>query len=296
MKTKKSWIRTFNFLAGGAFILLTTAGCNDFKNPDLIPAYITIDTIRKTVTPGQGSAAHDIKELYFYLNDEYLGAYAPDKPFPVLAEGRNRITFFAGIRENSIQDFLALYPLYQRYEVDLNFEQGKTITLTPEFRYAANAKFVFAEDFESSHILTETIQGPDSSKLVIDRDTVFEGSGSGKMTVTNNNPILALGTNDIYYNLPKTGAAIFLELNYKSNAFLSIGVNGFTSQSPTPEPYYKIILSPTQTWRKTYIRLNEEVLFLRKNGYQLLFRADFDPQSRDSVQHVYLDNVKLIHQ
>jgi hypothetical protein len=296
MISKKYWIHTFIWLAGCLSVFLTFTGCNDFKNPDLIPAYINIDTIRKTVTPGQGSAAHDIKELYFYLNDEYLGAYAPGKPFPVLAEGRNRITFFAGIRENSIQDFLALYPLYQRYEVDLNFEQGKTLALTPEFRYSANAKFVFAEDFESSHIFTETILGPDTSKLVIDRDSVFEASGSGRMTVSNKNPIVALGTNDIYYTLPKTGAAIFLELNYKSDAYLSIGLNGFTSQSPTPEPYYKIILSPTKTWRKTYLRLNEEVLFLRKDGYQLLFRADFDPQSRDSVQHVYLDNVKLIHQ
>ncbi len=281
-------------IAVSLFSLLFTS-CGDFTNPEGIPAYIQIDTIIKTVTPGQGSAAHDIKELYFYINDEYLGTYAPGKPFPVIASGRNRITFFPGIRENAIQDFLGLYPLYQRYETEVELTPGQTLNLTPEFKYLPSTKFVFAEDFESSHIFTDIVQGPEDTKLEIDRETVFEGSGSGRMTVSNTQPSITIGTNDTYFSLPKTGAAIFLELNYKTDAYLSVGLNGFTTQSPNPEAYYKIILSPSSKWRKVYIRLNEEVFLLKKNGYQILFRADYDAQNRDTVQQVYIDNVKLVH-
>ncbi len=284
------------------FIILFTIGisvvfvsCKDFKNPDLIPAYILIDTIEKKVLPGQGTNSHQIEEVYYYLNEEYLGAISPDKPFPVLAEGKHQLTFFPGIRENAIQDYLGICPLYERYEMEINLEQGKTITLTPQFRYLPSAQFVFVEEFESTHIFTDKLIGPEDGKLDIQQEEVFEGTGSGRMRVTKDNPLLILGTNDIYYDLPKTGAAIFLELNYLTETYFSIGIRGFDALTPTGEDYFKIILNPNKEWNKVYIRFNEEILALRKNGYQFIIRADYNFADDQPYQDIYIDNLKLIH-
>lgn len=283
-------------LAGlGMIFIMLLMGCGQFKNPDMIPAYVEIEDIEIITTPGQGTRSHDFREFYFYRDVEFLGGYAKGKPFPVLGEGLTQLTFFPGIRENAIQDLLAIYPLMNRAEIDVNLEPGKVTKVRPQFRYAPNARFLFVEEFEISHIFTEVLLGAENARLSIDRNVIYEGRGTGRLQVSKEAPILSVATNDIYNSLPQNGSPIFMELNFKSDALLAIGLKGYDGLTPFGEEYFKIILNPTNSWRKVYIRFNEEIVALRKNGYQFVFRADYDFLNPAETQNVYIDNVKLIH-
>jgi hypothetical protein len=279
----------------GSALLLIFGNCTQFRNPEMTPAYVEIESIETISAPGQGTRSHDIKELYFYKDEEFLGAYAQGKPFPVLGEGPSLLSFFPGIRENAIQDFLSLYPFLDRAEIAVNLEPGKTHKVRPQFRYVQSAKFLFVEDFESAHIFTERLIGPANGRLVIDQTEVYEGSGSGRLEVTKENPILSVATNDTYTSLPRNGAPVFMEINFKSDAYLFIGLKGFDGLTPFGEEYIKILLNPSKEWKKVYIRFNEEIVALRKNGYQFIFRADYDFGNPAENQRVLIDNVKVIY-
>jgi hypothetical protein len=274
--------------------LLLFISCQDFKNPEDIPAYIYVPDIEVFTTQAQGSNSHKVTEVYFYLEEEFLGSFSPGNTFPVLADGNSNLTFFAGIRENAIEDIPALYPLYERYELTKNLQPGVVETIVPRFEYAANCNFTFVEDFEGNHIFSELIDGSPDARLQIERNDVFEGQGSGRIDLTEEAPGIAIATSQIFENLPRNGAAVYLEMNYRTDVPLFIGLIGYDNINP-PEEYYKLILNSNTTWNKVYIRLTEEIVALRRSGYRIVLRAEYNSLNSKEVQSVYIDNLKLIH-
>lgn len=289
-----------NYIAYFSFGIITMlsiwlSSCQQFKNPELLPAYITLDTFKLETRPNQGSASHDIKEVYLYMGVQFLGGYRAHAPFPVLGEGKQLITLFAGIRQDLIQDRLDIYPFYERFTQEVDFAQGGQYKISPVFRYLPNAKFSFIEDFESTNIFSFRLAGPQDARVHLERNTVFEGEFSGRITVSKENPFVAFGTSEIYYDLPRNGTAIYLEMDYKSDTFLSLGLKGYQSETEPLEDYYKIIINPSKEWRKAYIKFTDEVLALRRNGYRIILGVEYDPRNNADEQHIYLDNLKLVH-
>src|SRR5690606_31927357 len=123
-------------------------------NPEQIPAYVYIAPFQKEATSSQGSNSHQVTEAWMYADLSFLGVYEPGKTYPVLAEGMTNIRIFGGIRENAIDELIAIYPMYDSIVINTELKAGRTYTIYPVLRYNPKATFKFIEDFESNHIFT----------------------------------------------------------------------------------------------------------------------------------------------
>jgi hypothetical protein len=90
------------------------------------------------------------------------------------------------------------------------------------------------------------------------------------------------------YYLPAGGVPIYLELNYKCNQHIQIGViGGNTDERPA------ITLNPTDDWNKIYIQLTSVVSAQPTySGYQVYIKATKEVETPE----IFIDNVKLIIQ
>jgi len=281
-------IAFFLFFGGVVFF----SGCDDFRNPDQIPAYIYIDHPQKITQTSQGSASHRITEAYVYINDEFLGAYSFGKSYPFLNTGETRVTIFSGIRMNNLDDMPNIYNAYARYEQTMFLEPGRVDTIRPEVRYAPAADFIFAENFEGPHIFTDDLDGSEETFMNTTSEVVFEGNRSGVLSVSREFPIAEVGTEEIYVNITR-GNRVFVELDFKGDCDLFVGMVGYDGIN-LPQRFYKLQLFPRQDWRKVYVELTDEVFELRKEGYQFTLMAIWSQVTGTEVQNAYIDNVKVI--
>lgn len=280
------------FYAVGILYLTTFLGCDDFKNPDQIPAFLYIDFPEKIVGPGQGSASHRITEAYVYVNDEFLGAYAFGRSYPFLNTGPSEITIFSGIRMNNLDEQTNIYNIYARYEETIDLQPGETDTIRPEVRYSTAAEFVLVDSFEATSIFNEDLDGNPGTFMAASTDIVFEGDQSGVLTVDAENSVAEVGTENVYTNL-KRGSPIFMELDFKGETDLFIGIIGYDGVNQ-PQRFYKLQLFPRDNWTKVYVELTDEIFELRKEAYQFVLMAIYSNQVDKEVQRVYVDNVKII--
>lgn len=268
--------------------------CKDFNNPEQIPAYVYIAPFQKEVTLAQGANSHQVTEAWMYADLNFLGVYEPGRAYPVLAEGLTNFRIFGGIRENAIDELISIYPMYDSIVINKELKAGRTDTLYPVLRYNSKTTFKFIEDFESNHIFTHDIDNNTNTRLEVSSEFVKEGTRSGKMEVSEASPVNEVGTTFIYEDLPVSGEAIFLEMDYYAEVPLFIGLEMFNPGQPT-EKYFKLQLLPRVGWNKVYVRFNEEVRGFRKKGYRIIFSTSYDPAKEGQPQRAFIDNVKLIH-
>ena len=94
------------------------------------------------------------------------------------------------------------------------------------------------------------------------------------------------------YVLPQSGAYVFLEMNFKTDAPLIVGVisntNGYLVYHPI------VVFNETTTWKKAYVNLTPVVSReYNANSFYFFFRMVL-PNGMSEAR-AYLDNVKLIH-
>lgn len=275
-------------------IILMGISCKDFNNPDQIPAYVYVAPFQKEVSANQGSNSHQATEAWMYVDGDFIGVYEPGRSYPVLAEGMTNLRIFGGIRENAIDQLIAIYSMYDSIVINKELRAGRTDTIYPVLRYNPKTTFKFIEDFESNHIFTHELDGNSNTRLEASAENVKDGTRSGKMEVSDENPVNEVGTAFVFSDLPVAGQAIFLELDYFTETPLYIGLEMF-NPGEVPEKYYKLQLLPQGGWNKVYIRFNDEIRGFRKSNYRFIFSMNYDSTRMGQVQRAFIDNVKLIH-
>jgi len=131
--------------------------------------------------------------------------------------------------------------------------------------------------------------------LVQTEEQVFEGSGSGFISVTEDFPIYRGGTNSqLQLN---AGSRIFMELNYKSNNSFAVGIQANPVSSFNKE--LALIINPTiqvdgvYQWNKIYIDLSWAVgANMAANSFDLYIESVKDEGVVAS--ELFLDNIKVI--
>lgn len=284
-------------------ILLMT-GCYKMEGEDTIPAYICIDEIKlNTYYPEQGSDSEAITDIWVYVDDGLLGVYefpVSGDPliFPVLASGDHKLEIRPGIKLNGISSTRVPYPFYNGiiYE-DFNFIPGDTIqklgVLTTT--YTSETKFVWIEDFEDVDI---TIA--DYGDTIIER-TYPENNPiaflspnsrfSGEINLTTDRPSYT-GTSTSSFEMQTAGTVVLLEMNFKTQNFLQVGV--LINSSGVIEEKDLIIMNHTDEWTKIYINLGSNLsLYPTATDYSVIFRAGLT--SGNSEGKVLIDNIKIVY-
>lgn len=269
-------------------LLLLVHACD---KPEPIPAWVIVPDYQVEVFGGQGTATHQLTEVYAYTPTRFLGVYPIPARIPILEEGDVIVDLFPGIRANGIKASPDIYPFLGRFRQTARLIPGQTDTIRPVFTYDPVSRIRFVEDFEGSVKIFQQVL--DGTPITLTAEA-FEGGGAGLITVDTTNRIAELASG-IYTDIPANGTPVYLEIHYRNEAPLLIGIRGDGS-GITGIKEYAVGLNPRNTWNKVYISLTDAVNLSRLENIQILLRAALPLQDNRTEARVWIDNIKLVHQ
>jgi hypothetical protein len=288
------------FLFVLTFSIVFNTACYKFKGDQTIPAYLKIDSVFvDTYYPKEGSNSSKISDVWIYVNDNIVGVYELPAILPVLAQGEQKLDIRAGIKLNGISSTRVPYPFYEPilFE-DFNFIPDSTITISkPVSTYYSNLVFAWMEDFEGSSISLEANTASDTTiqktapKNNPEAFLSEHSQYSGVVYLTEERPIFSAATYGTF-DMPNQGSPVALEMNFKSNNYLNVGLLVIESNSYVKIPL--LILNHSEDWNKIYINLGPNLsLHPQAAGFKVYFEAGLDTDKTSST--IYLDNLKVIH-
>jgi|ERR1051326_6099350 hypothetical protein len=274
-------------------IIIFLAGVINFRcaKEAKIPSYIHIDKINLTTNASlEGSNSNKIVDAWVYIDDNPVGAYEMPCTFPVLYSGTHHIKVLAGVKENGISETRIIYPFYSTYETDITLTQGQAVKINPSVGYMTGTNFQWLEAFEGSgHTLCNSAATPDTiMKITAVPSEIFEGTGSGKVTITADS---YFGKSCTQFDLPNNN--VFLEINYKCNTEFIAAVVGYDVAGAQTYPANPIHIRPSSDWNKIYVNLKDDINSEPSSlKFSVYFAMLYD--SNVSSSNLYLDNIKLI--
>jgi len=276
---------------GVLFASMTQQSCD--LEEEAIPAYIQIDTVMVTTTFSQGSASHKVSAVQVSVGPQLLGIFPLPTKIPVLEYGTQEIVVDPVVIESGISSLRELYPFYSRHTLTGDLVEGEVLQVNPQITYNSAANFVFIEGFDGGNSFVDDLDGDSGTRLEVSFDDVFEGSGSGKITLNESGSEAFVGTG-LFYDLPTSGERIYLEMNYKCNNNFSIGFRAMLGSSGVATDVNILTLVPREEWNKIYVSLNKEALQSGGDRFQIYIRMN---KSDDvAIAELVVDNIKLIHQ
>lgn len=298
--------KTLNHMNYGWFLLvfgfIFMTGCDKFSGDQTVPAYLKIDSIGfSTDNDAQGTAYQKISDAWIYVDGDLIGGFELPAVVPILKEGIHKLEILPGILLNGIADTRTPYPCIQPYiinEVDLIPDSIRTIQGVSS--YYDNAEFIWMEDFEDASMAIK--KSPNSDTGIVRTqpagapgafiDEFSQYSGISYLDTANNYLQLVSddgnGTGFVF----DRGDFIFLELNYRNNIQLVVGVYITLSDLTVQERPF-LVVNPTVEWNKIYINftpiVNETVDALNYTFYIEALLTD-----ETDGAFVMLDNIKLV--
>jgi hypothetical protein len=275
------------------FILFGLQSCQKFSGDQTIPAYLKIDSIYLvTQQSTQGTASHHITDVWVYVDDIFIGVFEMPAKFPVLKDGKHKVTLFPGIKKNGIAATRAAYPFFAPITLETSFRPDSTTSLgTLQATYLSSANFLWLEDFDNAGNTLDTT--PRSSFAVEKTQSgsplTFEGIHSGIITMDTISKKLECVTHSSY-TIPN--AAVYLELNFNINTNLTIGTVIYVSLSIVQTPV--ITLLPTNgQWKKIYIDLTTSLnSYTGATAFKVYLGNDINSSGYNG--QILLDNFKLV--
>ena len=207
---------------------------------------------------------------------------------PILASGTANIAMYAGIINNGISDTRLPYTFYNPYVFAVNFEENKTYTITPVFHYKDGVT-IADDNFNGTSGSLYTPVGDSVYTLTTDPAKTWSESGkSVYMSMSDSKPTAIIQSSAPQY-LPVGGADVYLELDYKTNQEITVGLDCGNGIEKRPA----LILRPTSDWKKVYINLTSAASTQPTyNNYKVYISAI--KQSGLEHPEIYLDNIRLI--
>ena len=262
-------------------LLISIVSCKK-DNINEVPSYITIESITL-----DENSTHNITDAWVYIDDNLQGVYELPANFPLLVQGKHKLRVKAGIKDNGIAGTRIPYPFYSSYIVEeQEFNPEATMAITPKVHYLESANF-FIEDFEGIGIDLETTSISDTSIIEFNNGNNKYGGG-----ILIDSIITFEITTDELNNLPQAGAPVYLELDYKCNTKILIGVYVNFPQSVLQKDL--LWINPKNEWNKIYINLTAAI----SEAVGANFFKVFIGMTRDftlDTNTIYFDNLKVVY-
>lgn len=269
------------------------SSCEMFNPAEQIPSYIHIDKIDLTTTSEQGSNSSKITDAWVYVDDQLVGAFELPATIPVLFNGNHTVVIKPGIKVDGIAATRAVYPFYKPYSVSINLMPDSVTTINPTLTYNSYTVFEWKEAFEDGGIsIAKTLFSDTTISKTSETSEVFEGSYSGVVHLDAAHDFfqgLSLGS----FILPTGDSPVFLEMNYRSDALIKVGLyaNSFSQVQKLDILY----INKSATWNKIYINLNSAINRATNDpdDFQVYFEIQKDADAATS--ETLIDNIKLVH-
>ena len=236
-----------------ALLIVCLQACKLVNPPERIPSYIYIADISVNAnTSTEGSNSDNIVDAWIYIDGNLIGTYELPAKIPVIAEDNYNLKVYAGIKNSGFSAQRSIYPFYNFYETNLNYNANNIDTIYPVVTYKSTAN-IWIEDFEDPGI---KLTSPTYSDTIIEATSVpsevFEGSKSGMIVFDTDHNFFECSTNDPQFNsLPKFGSPVYIELDYKTNNTLTTGLyHADNTLTSLVKSEYLNLTSTNGVWKK----------------------------------------------
>ena len=277
-----------------SLLFLTT--CEDEPAPAV--AYLEVTELLVAAKSDEGTSSAKLNTIWVEQNGQQIGAFSPPCRIPVYAGENQTLRFIPGISLNGVYSQRNQYEMLKPIEKSWTLEEASTRVISPEvltFEYNPTYSLMVIEDFDGIGLnYNKTIQSDTSLLITSDTSEVFSHPGelpnkSGKFVL----PPVSLGEFKTLqaFVLPKYGANVWLEVNYKTDVALTFGItaNEILQSAKTPV----VTLFPNEEWNKVYINLVTEVSgYPNALDYNLFFGSI---NTTDDTATVLIDNIKLLY-
>lgn len=274
-----------------AIASLTILSCDLTDNEDPAPAFIQIDEV--TTTGGQGAQTDQIEDVHVFVDGQAIGVWPLPARIPIVATGsEQKISFLAGVRLFGVQSMATTHPFLGLVEIDRTFEVGETVQLNDlSFPYLDNVEYEFVEGFETRNIFSDDKDDFSANNIQRSNEASRSGNFGGLIQLTDSTGVFEAATQFTYSVADIDGQNLYLELDYKSEAPILVGVTSL-GQFLTDE--WVVLISESEEWKKMYIDLGPTLLDDGADNYQVKLGSGLE-ESDLSEAKIYIDNIKLMH-
>jgi hypothetical protein len=280
------------------FFIFLTFGLSGCVKNNSLPVWIEItswDLIPNTGSPTpQGVLTQNITDVWVYIDSKIVGVFQVPCKVPVLVSGNCKITLYPTIRNNGISATKKIYPFLSSFETTMDLVPGGTYTINPTTYYYSTTKF-WIEDFEGSTIKLIDDQSVSNATMIPETNGNIGSWGRyGHIALTSSDS-LWVGITPDSMSLPKSGAEVYLEIDYMNTNSVLTGVLSYPNGAKQDNPNISMNRQTSDIkWKKIYIDL-KDIVSNSPNSYYFrqYIRALLDPGLSQS--DVYIDNIKIVH-
>ncbi|NVK03224.1 MAG: hypothetical protein HWD92_00315 [Flavobacteriia bacterium] len=283
-------------------------GCD--REPATVPSYLHIDEMNvSTNYVEHGTASSNITTAWVEIDGDMIGVFELPAVVPVAKSGQHELKLYPGINLNGIQSLRNIYEFYQPYEEVMTFVENEDVwpdaanDSVPTVTYSPQSFYTYRpiEDFEDISLAFEISNRADTGlsrttdpNLVFNDPELNENSTqSGYVRLPDEDFLFEVISVEEFTDLPKGGANVYLEMNYKIDAVATVGVfrriPGQVDQVPV------VGLFPTDgEWKKIYINLVTEVSAVpNAEGFRIFIGA-VNVEGNGEMDMLF-DNIKLVY-
>lgn len=273
-------------------VILFFASCKKEEIP--VPSYVQVDEIKFATHPNQGSSRHNFKDIWLFINGDYVGAYEVPFKVPVIADGITQIEAFAGIRNNGTLTQPSRYGMCDSYKTQVDLKRDQVTKITPSYTLSADVTTPLIEDFESLHFFNDDKDQDPSTKIVNSGQAeAYEGNNAGLIELTATNSSCEAWY-DFARKIPVSPNPIYLEFHYKSDIPFSIGFAGFKS-GIYDQKFLNGKVFPKSEWTKVYFDFSELLNTSGDDAFKVAIGAVFQTDIALTKQRILIDNVKVLY-
>lgn len=293
------------YLAILLVVVSVFAGCNNFDGDQTIPAYIKIEGFDLVENPNlsvpqnDGFLTNEIKDVWVYVDNTFVGAFPLPCSVPVLYEGKHKVDIRPGVLYNGMQGTREAYPFYTTIVDSLELVPGKEVKFTKREIMYNQTKCQFPnlyELFESPYTGFERADVTDDiaeRMTVISNDSVSYGNACGAIYFSSDGKNKYISIDSVYCT---NHNGTVLELDYHSNIPFEVGIYG---KNPSSSSYQyvsamRIIPNAGKGWQKMYILLNKVWSNLSYPNYYRFYFEAVNPDGKINT-FIHLDNIKIVH-
>lgn len=273
-------------------ILFFIPSCDIINPEEEVPSYIEILPFEYTGTDGSNSAK--LTDAWLYVGGDFIGAFDLPKTIPVLYAGEQEILIDPGVEENGISALPIIYPFYDRYTVPVDLVPGEITTIQPQTSYDSDrSDIIFSEYFNGgSNKFNTDVSNTD--------EDVKEGDRSGLISLDKEDKPAITAKTVVIEVFPNEGFTGYLELDYKTDVPIFIGMEGYTNLGDLVFNELTYGLNANDDWNKVYFNLSDQFNLLNQNNadfYQLKIAAQIPIENGEFTlenAEIRLDNLKLV--
>ena len=283
------------------FVLLSFGLSSCVKNNPL-PVYLEINNWTLNSNPDSGVLPNtdpgvltqNFSDVWVYIDGKIIGVFELPCKIPVLVSGSCKVTLYPAVKNNGISATKKIYPFVEPFESTLELTPGDTYTFNPITRYYSTTEF-WIEDFDESTVKIAPDASVSNADLNVESNSAIGPWGSYGHIALNSSDSLWVGVTSDFLYLPKSGAEVYLEVNYKNTNSVLTGLVSYASGVATDHPNISMNAQTSDVqWKKIYIDLKDIVSNTASaNNYKAYFRTLLDAGLSSS--DVYIDNIKIVH-